>query len=899
MSDRKLQLQVMLSAVDKITAPLKNIQAANKRLAAATKEARQEVKALESQVSKVDALNKLQTSVRQTSEKLRESSTALQRMSQAYRNTENPTQAFTAALNKQTREHQKLLAEQRSEVNKLTQLRGELRRNDIDTKDLAYSQALLSKKTMLANTAMAKQGAQLKRNSEMMRQYQKAKEIRNNLAIKGSIMMAGGGATMTSFAPAIHQATEYQQQLTQLKAMGAGDEFLQQSQKYAEGMNVMGSSTTENLKIIKEAYSILRNGHEALNVTPALAQVQVAQKILMSNGTIKHEDQDEQNSDSQALVKTAELLNHISSVKDFTSFTNLAMKANAASGGMVTARDYRNVVSTAGVAVSNIDPKAFFFTLSHLIQEKGGERTGTGLASAYQNMVMGRETKAAAEEQQKIGLLRPDAIQYTKTGQLAKVKADGIVNSTLFRTNPYQYLMTEIVPRIRKANPKLNEAGMEMAIAKLFSSRTAQDIMVTMYKQRSNIDKQVKAGNDAQTTQQIISGNKDSAVGQQLRLAAEKTNLKKQIGADIMPLYVKSLAAMADILHKINTEMTQHPKAAKYLIEGIAGVAALTVALGGLAVTMASIIGPFAALRYVFGMLRGGRTASREIKILREALEALGGSGEKAAKKPGLLVRAIKGLIKWSKKLPGVIRAVKSVVSVLARSAWLKAASTIVRAARMMSTAFRIVRLAMVMFGESMWALMANPVIAAIAIAIAAIGLAAYEMWKHWDEVKPALLKFWKDVCDAVSGAWDYLKNKWQDMAAWFEGLPARFKAFGSNIINGLMSGIDEKWKVFKSKLSSMTDMLPSWMRPDGSDAPDAPPDNPAGKPPGPRSWGTVTPRSAVAPGYGTVPPPVNIHVYPSQGMDEKALGDHTQKALEKHQRKQQSAQRSRLADVD
>lgn len=851
MSDRKLQLQVMLSAVDKITAPLKNIQAANKRLAAATRETRQQIKELENQASRVDTLNKLQGSVKQTAERLRESSIALQHMRQEYRQTENPTKSFTAALNRQNREHQKLLASQRREVNELTRLRSELRHNDIDTKDLAYSQALLSKKTMLANTAMAKQESQLKRNSDMLQRYQKAKEIRNNLAIKGGIMMAGGGATMATFSPAIHQATEYQQQLTQLRAMGVGDEFLQQSQKYAEGMNVMGSSTTENLKIIKEAYSVLRNGHEALDVSPALAQVQVAQKILMSNGTIKHEDQDEQNSDSQALVKVAELLNHISSVKEFTSFANLATKANAASGGMVTARDYRDVVSTAGVAVSNIDPKAFFFTLSHLIQEKGGQRTGTGLASAYQNMVMGRETKAAAEEQQKIGLLRQDAIQYTKTGQLAKVSADGIVNSTLFRTNPYQYLMTEIVPRIRKAHPELNEAGMEMAIAKLFSSRTAQDIMVTMYKQRSNIDKQVKAGDAAQTTQQIISSNKNSAVGQQMRMAAEKANLRKQIGTDIMPLYVRSLRAMADILHKINAEMTRHPKAAKYLVEGIAGIAALTVALGGLAVAIASIIGPFAALRYAFGMLRGGRAAARDIRLIKAAINELNGV-ETVAKKIGLLSRV-----------------------------------------------FRFAKVAMLSFGESMWTLMANPIIAAIAIAIAALGFAVYELWKHWDKVKPALIKFWRDICAAASGAWDYLKSKWQGMMSWFEGLPARFKAFGSNIINNLMSGIDEKWEALKDKISKMTDMLPAWMRPgDDSTAPAAT-DNPATSKPVKPNWNPIRHAATAVPGYGSIPAPVNVHVYPSQGMDERALGQHVAKAIDKTQRQQRASQRSKLADVD
>lgn len=851
MSDRKLQLQVMLSAVDKITAPLKNIQAASRRLASATKDTRREIKALENQASKVEALQKLQNSVRQSTEKLRQSSGALQRMGQAYRKTKEPSREFTEALNRQTREHQKLVNEQRTEIDKLTQLRHQMQESGIATKDLANTQAQLGQKTKLTNDLLARQDAQLKRSSDMMRQYQKAKEVRNNLAIKGGIMMAGGGTTLAGFMPAIHQATEYQQQLTQLKAMGVGDEFLLQSQKYAQGMNMMGSSTTENMKIIKEAYSILRNGHEALDVTPALAQIQVAQKILMSNGTIKHEDQDEQNSDSQALVKTAELLNHISSVKEFSNFANLAMKANAASGGMVTARDYRNVVSTAGVAVSNIDPKAFFFTLSHLIQEKGGERTGTGLASAYQNMVMGRETKAAAEEQQKIGLLRPDAIQYTKTGQLAKVKADGIVNSNLYRTDPYKYLMTEIVPRIRKANPTLNESGMEMAIAKLFSSRTAQDIMVTMYKQRANIDKQVKAGNAAQSTQQIISGNRNSAVGQQMRLTAEKANLRKQIGTDIMPLYVKSLSAMAGILHKINDEMTRHPKAAKYLVEGIAGVAALTVTLGGLAVAIASILGPFAALRYAFGMLSGGRTAARDIRLIKAALNELNGV-ESVAKKMGILTRA-----------------------------------------------FRIVRLAVVSFGESMWALMANPVIAAIAIVIAALGLAAYEMWKHWDTVKPALLKFWKDICDGASGAWDYLKDKWQGMVAWFEGLPARFKAFGSNIINGLMSGIDEKWKALKDKISKMTDMLPSWMRPDSDPPAGNQPGKNAGKIPLMSGWSPIIPRqtSPVA-AHGPAAPTI-VHVHPSPGMNEQALGQHVARALDKSQRQQQASQRSRLSDID
>ncbi|WP_337039907.1 hypothetical protein [Serratia marcescens] len=851
MSDRKLQLQVLFNMVDKLSAPLKSLQAGNKKLAAAAKETRKQIKQLEDQTGKIGSFNKLRDAVSQNAEKLKGSARELRNVRRAFQETENPSKKLTAELNRQTRAHQTLLKAQRDELSKLSQVRNELHSNNIDTRALAHSQELLSQKTKLANDAMARQESQLKRNGEMQRQYHRAKEVRNNLAIKGAGMLAVGGVMAATAAPAIHAATEYQQEITQFKGMGVGDAFLQQAQKYADGMNIMGSSSTENLRTIKEAYSILRHGPESLAIAPTLAQIQIAQKMLMANGSIKHEDQDEQNSDSQALVKVAELLGHISSTKDFANFANLAMKANAASGGLVTARDYRAVVSTGGVALSRIDPQAFFFSLSHLIQEKGGDRTGTGLASAYQNMVMGRETKAAAEEQQKIGLLRPDAIQYTKTGQLAKVRANAIVNADLYRADPYKYLMTEIVPRIRKANPKFDEAGMEMAIAKLFSSRTAQDIMVTMYKQRANIDKQITAGNAAQSTQQILSTNKNSAVGQRLNLAAEKTNLNKQIGADLMPAYVAAMRDLAKALHWVNTEMKAHPKMGKALVEGIAGVAALTASLGGLALVLAGIIGPFATLRYMWGMFTGGRKAARDIKLIKTALEGLNGA-EKTARK----------------------------ISVL-------------------SKAFNIVRTAVVAFGESLWTLMANPIIAAITILIVALGIAVYEMWKHWDKVKPWLIKFWNEVCGAASAAWDYLKQKWNGMVGWFEGLPARFKAFGSNIINGLMDGIDEKWQELKAKISKVTDMLPDWMKPSSDENPDSA-STPNAAPRPSISYTPLRTAAAGVPDYGPqTAAPVVINVHPSPGMNEKALAQHTANALKKHQRQQQASARSKLADMD
>lgn len=905
MSDRKLQLQVMFDAVDKLTAPLKKMQASNTVLAKAARETRKQIKQLEDQAGKVATFQKLQKSVTKNTEALKEAKLIARDLGREFRASTAPSAELTHALKAQRDTVRQLTKEQKIEQERLSTLRAELYRVGISAKDDAGATATLTTKTERYNQVLKTQNALLKAGAERQARmtrtkeaYASAKTTRNNVAMFGMGAVATGGGILASVSPAIHAATEYQQEITQFKGMGVGDGFLQQAQKYADGMNIMGSNSTENLRTIKEAYSILRHGPESLAIAPTLAQIQVAQKMLMANGTVKQEGQEEQNSDSQALVKVAELLGHISTTKDFSDFANLAMKANAASGGMVNARDYRAVLSTGGVALSRIDPKAFFFSLSHLIQEKGGDRTGTGLASAYQNMVMGRETKSAAEEQQKIGLLKAGSIQYTKTGQLAKVRPDGIVNSDLYRKDPYKYLMTEIVPRIKKTNPKLDESGMEMAIAKLFSSRTAQDIMVTMYKQRANIDKQITAGDSAQNTQQIHKTNKNSAVGQQLNLAAEKTNLSKQIGADLMPAYVAALKEFASVLHTITTEMKRHPRLAKDLVIGLAGIGSVTAALGGLALACAMLLSPLAAIRYALGMFKGGRSSAREIKLLKAALEELSGTATGTAKKAGLVTRALRGLWGLGKKLPSTLRIIKEVAAVLAKSAWLRGAAMIARAASILSGAFKIVRIAVIAFGESLWALMANPIVAAIAIAIVALGLAAYEMWKHWDKIKPALLAFWKTISDAVGGSWDYLKKKWHDMVAWLEGLPATLKALGSNLIGALMNGIDEKWQTLKNKISGLTDMLPDWMKPGGDKHPDGP--GAAASAPHPAtSYAPLRFTPANGRSYGETSAPVVVHVHPSPEMDEKALGQHVSNAIQKSQRQQQSAARGRLADID
>ncbi|MCH9299847.1 phage tail tape measure protein, partial [Pantoea allii] len=71
-----------------------------------------------------------------------------------------------------------------------------------------------------------------------------------------------------------------------------------------------------------------------------------------------------------------------------------------------------------------------------------------------------------------------------------------------------------------------------------------------------------------------------------------------------------------------------------------------------------------------------------------------------------------------------------------------------------------------------------------------------------------------------IAGAWQSIKvavsQKWDELVNSASTLPERFKEAGSNMISALLDGITAKWEALKAKLSSMTDLLPDFMKPSG-----------------------------------------------------------------------------------
>ncbi|MEP9936917.1 phage tail tape measure protein [Klebsiella quasipneumoniae] len=124
--------------------------------------------------------------------------------------------------------------------------------------------------------------------------------------------------------------------------------------------------------------------------------------------------------------------------------------------------------------------------------------------------------------------------------------------------------------------------------------------------------------------------------------------------------------------------------------------------------------------------------------------------------------------------------------------------------------------------------MMANPILAIIGL----IAMGAIYIWQNWETLGPKFKAMWDAISSGVSGAWAVIKqtisSKWDEILSDVAALPAKFKEVGGAIIDGILSGVNEKWETLKSKLASVKSYLPDWMT-GGDKSPGSTPQKSAG----------------------------------------------------------------------
>lgn len=713
--DKDLRLQVILGAVNKMTAPMKAAQNSNRKLAQAIQSTKKSIRALDEQSGKIAGFRKNKQALTQLSGEMRAAQARIKALDLAIKKGGKDTASLTKEQKKAIEAARKLKINHAELSATLQRERTALQQDGINTHKLASAQGELSRKTRQATQALEAQQKRLKISGEAQARYQQVMSRRNSMLIGGGITMAQGTAGLLAIKPMLDAAATYNQHIERFRYQGATDSQIQDAKAFTANNQITGNSQTDMMRLYTEAYTMTRDEHHAKEATVDLAKAATALKLVAAKGLLNPEQAAAFEHYTYALIKTAEMRNEIATPEQLHAFVNDSVQAYVSSQGMVSPADVYEFMKPGGLAAKDIDTKELLFGFSHIMQEMGAERAGNALNSARQNWVYARTKEAYGDRMLELGLT--DKVTYSKSGH---VKNFDLKNVRKFTSNPIEYLLEDVVPQIEKIKPKWamdsnGKLDMALAISKLFSNRTASDLFATIYTQRENIRRQMAAASHAQDMDTVISEGQNSPAGQQLILQAQKSDLYRQLGENIQPLYVASLRKLNELLKGLNSFIEKHPRLAHYFIIAAAGISAMAVAGGALTVAMAGLLGPLAVARYGFSALTG-----REMPALGSMLKKLN-------------IRAFGKSIWWLVKSPFAMLRTAGIglLSIITALGW------------------------------------------PVALLIGALVAGAFLVWKYWDRVKA----WFSGFLDELKPAWEAIKDLFAPLAPVFEWIGEKIKA--------------------------------------------------------------------------------------------------------------------------
>lgn len=230
-------------------------------------------------------------------------------------------------------------------------------------------------------------------------------------------------------------------------------------------------------------------------------------------------------------------------------------------------------------------------------------------------------------------------MKYGKNGHITKMLPGALVNQSLYESNPFEYMMKEVIPRINPTG-KLSDDQVVSKLNALFSGRKGGDLFVGMYMQRANILKQLAAAEKFQSLDQAYASTLKTTQGSERDFAGQRDTLYLTLGQQLLPVYVAALRKLTSVIQSAIEWAKKHPKLAKALAVVGAAFGVLAVVAGGAMIALGGLIGQVALLRFVAGkagLSFGGRAARAAMPAATAVARA--GVLPPALPKVGLLAR--------------------------------------------------------------------------------------------------------------------------------------------------------------------------------------------------------------------------------------------------------------------
>ncbi|WP_313226264.1 phage tail tape measure protein [Stutzerimonas chloritidismutans] len=619
---RDLNLKVNLQALDNATRPLRTIASGATSLGRALKDTRGELKGLQALQKDVSSFRNLKGAADQTGSAMQANRERVKALSRELASTATPTRALTREFQSAVRQGHALKQKHNEQQRELQGLRGKLGEAGISTRNLGQHERELRQRVESTNKTLAQQEqrlkqltAQQKRLGQAKAQYESTQQLAGSMAATGAGGLATGSGILYAGAQMMAPGLEFDAAMSKVQSLTRLDAASEDMAALREQARQLGANTQFTAGQAAEAQGFLAMaGFKAESIQAAMPGMLDLAKAGDSG-----------------LAETADIASNI-----LTGFNLQASETGRLGDVLVGAFTRSNVnLQMLGETMKYAAPVAASVgqdleTVAAMAGKLGdagiqGSMGGTALRAILNRL--SAPPKAAADALNKLGISAKDA-----QGNLRDVP-------TVLQEI---YEKTKNMGDADRAGLLKGIAGEEavaglQVLVKQAGSGALQEFVSTLKATEGEASATAKTMADNLRGDLSAMGSAWEDLG--IQLQEQQNGPMREITQTI-----------TGIIGGVKGWIAENPKLAANIVKTAAGVGILMAGMGGLTLAIASILGPFAMLRYgmtLFG-IKGAGLAGTLFNLGKTALPLVGKGilfiGRALAMNPiGLAITAIAG----------------------------------------------------------------------------------------------------------------------------------------------------------------------------------------------------------------------------------------------------------------
>ncbi|WP_439841270.1 phage tail tape measure protein [Aeromonas veronii] len=580
-----LKLQILLGAVDKLTAPLKAVTGQSRITAKDLADAKTKVRDLERQSAKLDGYKKLGAQIGVTKTQLKQAEGTFNDLQRKIADTPKPTRLMINELNKAERAFNQLKTKQGEMITRHGQLGEEMRKTGIKTGNLSEAQRRLKTDLANANTTLDAQRTKLgqladqqKRMNQVKANYRKTQDLRGQIAGHGAGAIAAGTAMGLPVLGAIKGYADFEDAMKGVAKQvdGARDSAGKLTPVYFR-MSKQMKDLAEDLPMQNGAidFAALTTGGARMGVQGEENLINFAKTNAMA---------------SKAFEEPAEKL-----AEDLGKIANLYKIPISEIEGLGDAINYLddNAQSKGGDIID---------VLQRLggVADKLDYKKAAALGSTFLSLGTPREVAASASN----AMVRELSIatMQSKTFQ-AGMAAIGMKSADIEKA-----MTTDSMGTILKVLDKIKALKLEDQLrvtTQLFGKEFGDDAS-KLANNLPELRRQLALVNDEKakgSMRRESEIDKDSLSSQWLLLKAGIANVKSTLGQLLRGSLMDIIGYIKETVKAVRGWVEANPELANTLVKVAAVTSVIAIAFGGLSLSIAALLGPLAIMKLTFGVL--------------------------------------------------------------------------------------------------------------------------------------------------------------------------------------------------------------------------------------------------------------------------------------------------------